>query len=37
MSSHTAPFGIKERRSVAVRQVVAVWVHHAELLGPVSP
>jgi hypothetical protein len=37
MSSHTAPFGIKERRSVAMLQVMAVWVQHAELLGPVSP
>jgi hypothetical protein len=37
MSSRTAPFGIKDRRSVAVLQVVAVWVHHAELLELVSP
>jgi hypothetical protein len=37
MSSHTALLGIKQRRSIAVLLMGAVWVHHAELLEPVSP
>ena len=37
MSSHTALLGIRQRRSLAVLLMVAVWVHHAELLEPVSP
>jgi hypothetical protein len=37
MSSHTALLGIKQRRSMAVLLMVAVWVHHAELFERVSP